>query len=358
VERDTRPPISSVEPLPPSSGLGFVVRWGGEDLGSGIASYDVFYNVDGGPFTTWFTETLRTSASCAGMVGSTYGFAVRARDRAGNVEPIPTAPQATTLVVAGVPVSGTVIDADGGAIVGATVTISGTNTLDEVISGEGGLWSATLQAGEYAFYANAPAYGTWPAPRYVAVGDSIPITLTLAPLVNAVTAGDFEGPDVWIAWARPYGEISLSTEAFDGQAAALLGSGAGWPVMCAQNGQPGELWTLKQTVSVPQGYPSTLSFLSAISTTQTAFDYAWLEVVIEDDGQAYYLVDWGQRWRASDWTLTSKDLSAWQGRTVDVLFQVVHCSAQSFTATLDRVSVGSARLPYRVFLPLAMKNKE
>jgi hypothetical protein len=358
VERDTRPPISSVEPLPPSSGLGFVVRWGGEDLGSGIASYDVFYNVDGGPFTTWFTETLRTSASCAGMVGSTYGFAVRARDRAGNVEPIPTAPQATTLVVAGVPVSGTVIDADGGAIVGATVTISGTNTLDEVISGEGGLWSATLQAGEYAFYANAPAYGTWPAPRYVAVGDSIPITLTLAPLVNAVTAGDFEGPHVWIAWARPYGEISLSTEAFDGQAAALLGSGAGWPVMCAQNGQPGELWTLKQTVSVPQGYPSTLSFLSAISTTQTAFDYAWLEVVIEDDGQAYYLVDWGQRWRASDWTLTSKDLSAWQGRTVDVLFQVVHCSAQSFTATLDRVSVGSARLPYRVFLPLAMKNKE
>jgi hypothetical protein len=192
----------------------------------------------------------------------------------------------------------------------------------------------------------------------VAVGDSIPITLTLAPLVNAVTAGDFEGPHVWIAWARPYGEISLSTEAFDGQAAALLGSGAGWPVMCAQNGQPGELWTLKQTVSVPQGYPSTLSFLSAISTTQTAFDYAWLEVVIEDDGQAYYLVDWGQRWRASDWTLTSKDLSAWQGRTVDVLFQVVHCSAQSFTATLDRVSVGSARLPYRVFLPLAMKNKE
>ncbi|MFQ5814275.1 MAG: glycosyl hydrolase, partial [Anaerolineae bacterium] len=66
VERDTLPPISSVEPLPPASGLGFVVRWGGEDLGSGIASYDVFYNVDGGPFTTWFTETLSTSASCAG----------------------------------------------------------------------------------------------------------------------------------------------------------------------------------------------------------------------------------------------------------------------------------------------------
>jgi len=355
VERDTRPPTSSMEPLPPTSGLGFVVRWGGEDWGSGIASYDVFYNVDGGPFTTWFTETLRTSASCAGMVGSTFGFAVRARDRAGNVEPIPTAPQATTLVVAGTPVSGTVIDADGGAVVGATVTISGANTLTEVTSAEGGLWSATLPAGEYAFYASAPGYGAWPAPRHVTIGDSTPITLTLAPPVNAVTVGDFEGLDVWEAWARPNGEISLSTEAFDGQAAALLGGGAGWPVVCVQNGQPGELWTLKQTVSVPQGYPSTLSFLSAISTTQTAFDYAWLEVVIVDDGQPHYLVPWAERWRASDWVLTSLDLSAWRGRTVDVLFQVVRCSDLSFTVALDRVSVGSARLPYRVFLPLTMK---
>jgi hypothetical protein len=358
VERDTQPPTSSVEPLPPTSGLGFVVRWGGEDLGSGIVSYDVFYNVDGGLFTTWFTETPSTSASCAGIVGSTFGFAVRARDRAGNVEPIPTVPQATTLVVAGTSVSGTVMDADGRAVIGATVTISDTNTLDDVISGEGGLWSATLLEGEYAFHASAPGYGTWPAPRYVTVEDSAPITLTLAPTVNAVAVGDFEGTGVWDAWARPNGQVSLSADAFDGQAAALLGSGAGLPVTCDQNDQPGELWTLKQTVSVPQGYPSTLSFLSAISTTQTVFDYAWLEVVIEDHGQACYLVDWGELWRASDWTLTSLDLSAWQGRTVDVLFQVARCSGQSFTASLDRVSVGSARLPYRVFLPLTMKNKE
>ena len=210
-------------------------------------------------------------------------------------------------------------------------------------------------AGDYAFYARAPGYGAWPAPRYVTVGDSTPITLTLAPAFNAVAAGDFEGSQVWTAWARPNGEVSLSTDAFDGQAAALLGGGSGWPVTCVQNGQPGELWTLKQTVSVPQGYPSTLSFLSAISTTQTAFDYAWLEVVILHDGQVVYLVDWGQRWRASDWALTSLDLSAWQGRTVDVLFQVVRCSDQSFTVALDRVSVGSARPPYRVFLPLMMK---
>ena len=269
--------------------------------------------------------------------------------------------------MSGVSVSGTVIDAEGKAVVGATVTISDTN-MSEVTSGEGGLWSAALSEGEYAFHASAPGYGTWPAPRYVAasshvrsgVSDSTFITLTLAPPINAVAAGDFEGApmdrgDVWDAWARPNGEVSLSTAAFDGQTAALLGSGAGWPVTCAQNGQPGELWTLKQTVSVPQGYQSTLSFLSVISTTQADFDYAWLEVVVVDDGQAYYPVPWGELWRASDWTLTSLDLSAWQGRTVDVLFQVVRCSAGSFTATLDRVSIGSARLPYRIFVPLTMK---
>jgi len=355
VERDTLLPTSSVEPLPPTSGPAFVVRWGGEDRGSGIASYDVWFNDDGGPLQAWITDTTATSAAFTGIISHTYGFAVRARDRAGNEEPIPSAPQASTLVVAGVPVSGTVVDAGGERVVGAIVTISGTNTLTEVASGEGGLWSAALQTDEYAFFSNAPGYGAWPAPRHVTISETIHITLTLAPPVNAVAAGDFEGSDVWDAWARPNGEISLSTKAFDGQAAALLGGGAGWPVTCIQNGQPGELWTLKQTVSVPHGYQPTLSFLSAISTTQTTFDYAWLEVVLLDEGQPHYLVPWGERWQASDWILTSLDLSAWQGRTVDVLFQVVRCSDQSFVAILDRVSVGPARLPHRLFVPLTMK---
>ena len=247
------------------------------------------------------------------------------------------------------------IDAEGGVVIGATVTISSTDTLTEVASGEGGSWSATLPAGEYAFYASAPGYGMWPAPRHATISDTIHITLTLAPPVNAVTAGDFEGPNVWDAWTRPNGEVSLSTEAFDGQSAALLGGGAGRPVTCIQNGQPGELWTLQQTVSVPQGYQPTLSFLSAISTTQTTFDYAWLEVVILDNGQPHYLVPWGEWWQTSGWNLTSLDLSAWRGRTGDILFQVVRCSNQAFVAALDRVSVGIARLPYRLFIPLTIK---
>ena len=354
---DRYPPTSSVEPLPLTSPESFVVRWGGEDLGSGIASYDLWFNENDGSLQVLMTETTAISTTFMGTVSHTYGFAVRARDRAGNEEDEPSAPQASTLVVPGVPVSGVVLGADGGTVVSATVTISGATTLNESFTGEGGLWSATLLEGEYAFSASADGHGTWPAPRYLTVGHSTSITLTLAPPINAVTAGDFEGESVWSAWERPNGEISLSTEVFDGQAAAQLGSGAGWPVTCIQNGQPGELWTLRQMVAVPSVISPTLSFLHVISTTQTGFDYAWLEVAIVSH-QVEYLVPWGELWQTSDWTLTALDLSAWRGQTVDLLFQAVNCSEYAFTAALDRVSVGdiaAIALTERVYLPLVMR---
>jgi hypothetical protein len=138
--------------------------------------------------------------------------------------------------------------------------------------------------GEYAFNASADGHGQWPAPRYVTISDTTALTLTLAPLSNSVAAGDFEGSDVWDAWTQLNGDVVISTEAFDGYAVAQLGSGTGWPVTCAQNGGQGELWTLKQTVTVPSLMAPFLSFLRATSTPQTSFDYAWLEVVLLADG--------------------------------------------------------------------------
>ncbi len=362
VEPDTAPPTSSVEPLPEKSGETFVVRWQGQDAASGVANYDVWFNDDGGPLQLWITETAATSASFTGIVSHTYGFAVRARDNVGNEEPMPTAPQASTLVVPGVSVSGVVLGADGGAVVSATVTIRGPSALQTVVTtSNGGFWSAgALPLGEYAFYATAPGHDRWPAPRHLTISDLTSITLTLALPFNAVVVGDFEGGDVWSAWERPNGDVTLSTEAFDGQTAALLGSGTGQSVPCLQKGPEavGELWTLKQSVWVSSGTAPTLSFLHAISTTQTAFDYAWLEVVLVADGQAHYLVPWGNLWDTSDWTLDALDLSPWRGETVDLLFQAVNCSEDFFTVTLDRVSVGDAaavELTERVYLPLVLR---
>jgi hypothetical protein len=213
-------------------------------------------------------------------------------------------------------------------------------------------------SGEYAFYASAESHGTWPAPRHVTVSESSHITLTLAPPTSTVTAGDFEGGHVWDAWTQPNGNVMLSTDAFDGQVAARLGSGSGRPMICFQNGQAGELWTLKQTVAVPSTPAPALSFLYTISTTQTTFDYAWLEVALQAGSQVHYSVPWGEMWQDTDWTLASLDLAAWRSQTVDLIFQVANCSDQSFTVTLDRVSVGDTAAfepTEQVYLPLIMQ---
>jgi len=106
VESDTSRPTSSVEPLPPISGQDFVIHWQGKDPGSGVASYDMSVSDDEGPLQPWITATSVISASFTGLAGHTYGFAVRARDHAGNEEPVPSAPQASTQVTSGVTISG------------------------------------------------------------------------------------------------------------------------------------------------------------------------------------------------------------------------------------------------------------
>jgi hypothetical protein len=166
--------------------------------------------------------------------------------------------------------------------------------------------------------------------------------LTLPPASNAVSAGNFEGNNVWLMWQRPNGQASLTTAqaAFDGQQAVRMGDQPGLPLTCSQNNQPGQLWTLKQTVAVPNVSSPGLSFLADIDTPQSSFNYAWLEVVVIANGQPTYLIEWGDKWQSQDWHLTGLDLSPWKGQTVDLLFQVVNCSSHSFTATLDRVSVG------------------
>jgi hypothetical protein len=76
------------------------VSWSGTDApgGSGIASYNVYVSDNGGAFTPFVTSTTATSASFTGQVGHTYGFYSVAKDHVGNVQPTPTAAQATTTV--------------------------------------------------------------------------------------------------------------------------------------------------------------------------------------------------------------------------------------------------------------------
>lgn len=83
---DTTPPMVFL--TAPTAGAvataTFNVSWSGTDA-SGIASYDVQTNTDGGAWSAWLTGVTYQSATFTGQRGHTHYFRVRAHDLAGNV---------------------------------------------------------------------------------------------------------------------------------------------------------------------------------------------------------------------------------------------------------------------------------
>lgn len=95
--RDTTPPTATVLPLPANSPATFAVSWRGHD-DSGIDRYIVWVRINGGEWQPWL-ETARTDARYTGSPGSSYEFAVWARDLGGNWSlNVDLAPQASTSV--------------------------------------------------------------------------------------------------------------------------------------------------------------------------------------------------------------------------------------------------------------------
>lgn len=96
---DADPPASSVAALPASSLTQFLVSWSGDDVGAGVASYDIYVSDNGGDWTLWLAATTDTSAKYDGEVGHTYAFYSNARDNVGHLEsPPPQADAATTTI--------------------------------------------------------------------------------------------------------------------------------------------------------------------------------------------------------------------------------------------------------------------
>jgi hypothetical protein len=86
IDRDG--PVSRVAPLPSTSDIEFKVSWSGDDGGgSGLASFAVYVQENGGAFTPWLTDTTASSGIYIGADGKTYGFYSRATDWLGNQEP-------------------------------------------------------------------------------------------------------------------------------------------------------------------------------------------------------------------------------------------------------------------------------
>jgi hypothetical protein len=340
VEADTKPPQTKLNPLPPASPANFVVSWQGSDLGSSIAGYEVWMSQDDQPLQLWLTDTRRTEARFSGEVGHAYGFAVRARDQAGNQEAAPLQSQAITQIVAGPALGGVVMGPLGEPIVNAAIAISGPNTQETVATDSSGQWlPVALRPGDYTVQAQASGYGQWPAPRHITLTETpTVITTTLAPAMNVVMSGDFEGNEVWNYWDWT-GQVNLSIDAFDGQAAARLGDGQGEPTQCS-DGQAGRRWAILQSVTTPSEGRPAVSFLYKISATQVASPSAWLEVSVLANNKTYLLDPPGRLTQPTNWSLAWADLGPWRGQSVLVQWAVTRCTEQSFSATLDRVSVG------------------
>jgi hypothetical protein len=103
---DSVAPSASANSLPPTTlSSSFIVSWTGSDNsgGSGIQSFDVQYQENGGAWENWLIGTTSLSAQATGAEhGVTYGFRVRATDVAGNVQPwSPTAQTETEVYLKG-----------------------------------------------------------------------------------------------------------------------------------------------------------------------------------------------------------------------------------------------------------------
>ena len=339
VESDTQAPTATITRVVPVEPSTYLVKWLGQDMGSGVAGYDVWAGQDEGPLALWLSNTADMEAQYEGDLGHTYHFAVRARDQAGNEGPAPTAAQASTGTISTTSVTGVVLGPNREPVSGATVDFDGADTLRSLTTTIEGAWApALLIPGDYAVQASAPAYGVWPAPRRVQLESATRLLLTLAPPDNAIIAGDFEGNEVWQHWAWA-GQVDLFFRAFDGEFAARLGQGRGEEVTCRQG--RGQRWSIQQQVTVPAAGEPVLSFVRRIATPRPRADAAWLDVAVITDSTSHPLIPPGELWQPSDWTLTAVDLDAWRGQTVDVMFQVVRCSEQPFTVSLDRVSLGN-----------------
>jgi hypothetical protein len=95
---DATPPTSSIAALPPSSSPNFTVSWSGQDVGSGVAGFDIYVSTNSGPWMPWLLNTTNTSAMFSGVNGNTYAFYSVGDDEVGNVESNPIIPGASTTV--------------------------------------------------------------------------------------------------------------------------------------------------------------------------------------------------------------------------------------------------------------------
>jgi hypothetical protein len=191
---DNTAPMSQVAPLPPTEPQPtFTLNWSGTDIGAGIQGYTIYVSDNGGPYSVFLTNTSLLSASFAGQPGHAYGFFSIATDLVGNVEPLKTTADTTTMVVNNpttYTISGNISLAGGAGLPSVAVSVTGSATASTTTDvsrnysltlAGGGSYVITPALGGYSFTpanANVPALSANQSANFTASPTSVNYTIS------------------------------------------------------------------------------------------------------------------------------------------------------------------------------------
>jgi hypothetical protein len=377
---DKNPPTSSVNTLPATSSMPFLVTWAGEDACSPTIEFQIQYRRGPAgswqdwpvsPGQPWTTETQAHFGLAA--AGETVFFRSRARDQAGNVEPWPpedgdtyttivtvgpthtpavtpsptptlaVTPSPTPTVSPDVAFAGAVRDVRGVPIAGALVRGVAPPAPDaEAHTGAGGGYSFQIHKGAFAVQASATGYmpTSLQRPHPAAVAGA---TLYLSATPELLTNGGFESGRA--GWYSRGIVDTVTTSWSHGARVARLGQPLAGAALRSALFDAWPSYGLWQQLTIPSAMENpTLSWVYALPGEAPA---GMLQVLIGPVGApvavwsasrptAWGTLPGGEGYPA--WQHAHLDLSPWRDQTVQIEFAYTPGGAGRY-ALLDAVSV-------------------
>jgi hypothetical protein len=122
----------------------FQVCWAGADRGAGVLNYTIYVSEDNGPASIWLQNTTMTCGKYKGTPGKSYSFYSVARDQVGNVEAMPSVPDAQTKVD---PNAATTVGTGGSTGIGGQSNTGGVQNLGGNVATTGGQSEVDASAG-------------------------------------------------------------------------------------------------------------------------------------------------------------------------------------------------------------------
>ena len=345
---DVAAPVSWMTPLPENSGSPLALSWGGSDDCATPLEYQLQYRIGSAgtwtewqvtPGSSWTTATEGTLTLNAAAI--TLYFRVRARDALGNEEAWRSTPDTSTTIPA--QVMGQIVDARGLGVAGAVVRSLKPLGFSTETGSDGSYLLQT--AGEQTIWLRASAEGYAAADLWVPLSESAATAdIVLLPQTELLDNPSFENDLAGWNWQRGT-EVVASNYGYGNQ---LVRMGYA-PAPLASYPQT---TALSQRLTIPAKSNSpTLSFVYAIVAeaehtagllTVDLVDGKTTRLFTSEGATAFRTLDDGST--VPIWQRVDADLSAWQGRTIELLITFDHQWGAGY-ALLDRLSIGPWMTP-------------